>query len=463
MMRRPALVLFLALAALAAGFTVPSASAARAASESPWAPVATPAGATWAVHDVTCVGSLTLALAGDGHVAVSRDAGHTWRTTVPGGHAGTAFTAVAFVTGGRGVLASGGLLLVTADWGATWAPPAFVGPGPTRAVTDVAMRGANAVAVGDGGMILSSTDSGATWRQEASPVTADLTSVALTADGTGVAGSSAGDVLVRTTSWAVAGAAGAPVTGVAAVATPVWDDAQPDLYAATEHDVLGSGDTLAFASLPGLPDLSGSWGAVAWAGRPDRSLLVAGSAGAGYFSPAGAWVSGATGLAGPVRAVAPAGQSAGYLLGADGRLLRTLSAGRTPAAVSLGKSRLGPGGVSVLSATVRVAAPGTLLLRTRVPGRSWTTLRTVPWTTDDWGAVVRFDLKPTLTHDYVLEFKYGGTTTRLAPVSQVTVVPTITTAKARYARAPRRRLSLLGHGLTEAEGGEGRALHRPRR
>ena len=214
----------------------------------------------------------------------------------------------------------------------------------------------------------------------------------------------------------------------------MWGDGQPDLYAATEHDVLGSDDTLAFASLPGLPDLSaGSWGAVAWAGRPDRSLLVAGSAGAGYFSPAGAWVSGATGLAGPVRAVAPAGQSAGYLLGADGRLLRTLSAGRTPAAVSLGKSRLGPGGVSVLSATVRVAAPGTLLLRTRVPGRSWTTLRTVPWTTDDWGAVVRFDLKPTLTHDYALEFKYGGTTTRLAPVSQVTVVPTVTTAKASYA------------------------------
>ena len=84
---------------------------------------------------------------------------------MPGGHAGTAFTAVAFVTGGRGVIASGGLLLVTADWGATWAPPAFVGPGPTRAVTDVAMRGANAVAVGDGGMILSSTDSGATWRR----------------------------------------------------------------------------------------------------------------------------------------------------------------------------------------------------------------------------------------------------------------------------------------------------------
>ena len=58
---------------------------------------------------------------------------------------------------------------------------------------------------------------------------------------------------MRTTSWAVAGLAGAPVTGVAA-STPVWGDAQPDLFAATEHDVLGSDDTIAFASLPGLPD-----------------------------------------------------------------------------------------------------------------------------------------------------------------------------------------------------------------
>ena len=432
-MRRPALALFLALAALVTGLIAPGASSAPAASEPPWAPVATPAGASWAVHDVTCVGSVALALAGDGHVAVSRDAGHTWRTTVPTGHAGTAFTAVAFVTGGRGVIASGGLLLVTADWGATWAPPAYVGPGPSRAVTDMALRGMSGVAVGDDGMILASRDAGATWQQETSPVTADLTSVALTADGTAVAGSAAGDILVRTTSWTVAGAAGAPVTGVTAVATPTWGDGQPDLFAATEHDVLGSDDALAFASMPGLPDLSaGSWGSVAWAGRPDGSLLVAGSAGAGYFSPAGAWVSGATGLDGLAGAAAPSGQSAGYLLGADGRLLRTLSAGRTPATVSLSKSRVGAGGVSELSATVRVAAPGSLLVRTRVPGRSWTTLRTVPWTIDDWGAVIRLDLKPKLTHDYALEFKYGGSTTRLAPVSQVTVVPTVPTAKARY-------------------------------
>ena len=428
-----AFALLLALTALVAGVAATSASAARAASESPWAPVTTPAGASWAVHDVTCVGSLSVALAGDGHVAVSRDGGQTWKTTVPSGHAGTAFTAVAFATGGRGVLASGGLLLVTADWGATWAPPVYVGPGPTRAVTDVALRGTSGVAVGDDGMILASSDSGATWQQETSPVAADLTSVALTAGGTAVAGSAAGDVLVRTTAWAVAAAAGASVTGVTAVATLRWGDGQPDLFAATEHDVLGSDDALTFASLPGMPDLSaGSWGSVAWGGQPDRSLLVAGSAGAGYFSSAGVWVSGSTGLDGLAGIAAPSGQSAGYLLGADGRLLRTLSAGREPAKVSLSKGRVGPGGVSVLTATVRVAAPGSVLVRTRVPGRSWTTLRTVPWSADDWGAVVRLVLKPTLTRDYALEFKYGGSITRLAPVSRVTVVPRVTPAKARY-------------------------------
>ena len=39
-------------------------------------------------------------------------------------------------------------------------------------------------------------------------------------------------------------------------------------------------------------------------------------------------------------AVAPAGQSVGYVLGVDGRLARTLSAGRAPATATLGKSRI---------------------------------------------------------------------------------------------------------------------------
>jgi hypothetical protein len=282
-------------------------------------------------------------------------------------------------------------------------------------------------------MIFASSDSGATWQQEASPVTDALTSVAVCSDGTAVAGSAEGDVLVRTTAWAVAGAAGASVTGVTAVATPVWADGQPDLFAATAHDVLGSDDALTFASLPGLPDLGlSTWGAIAWSGRPDRALLIAGPADAGYFSSTGAWVSASTGLDGLLRAAAPAGQSTGYLLDASGRLIRTLSAGREPAAVTLNKSRITAGSTVRLSATVRVAAPGTLLLRSRVPGRAWATQRTEAWSVDDWARTVRFDLKPSLTHDYQLAFKYGGATALLAPVAQVAVAPRITTAKKRY-------------------------------
>ena len=268
----------------------------------PWAPVATPAGASWAVHDVTCVGS-----------AEPRARRRRPRRRLPGRRPHVEGRRAerprrhrlhrrGLHTGGRGVLASGGLLLVTADWGATWAPPAFAGPGPTSAVTDVVMRGASAVAVGDG---RHDPQPAATPAPPGSqePRRSPRTSRAWRSPRTArrVAGSAAGDVLVRTTAWAVAGAAGAPVTSVAAVATPVWGDGQPDLFAATEHDVLGSDDALAFASLPGLPDLSAAPGAP-WPGpaSPDRSLLVAGSAGAGYFGPAGAWVSGATGLDGLV-------------------------------------------------------------------------------------------------------------------------------------------------------------------
>ena len=139
-----------------------------------------------------------------------------------------------------------------------------------------------------------------------------------------------------TTAWAVAGTAAAPVTSVTAATAPVWGDGAPDLFAATGHDVLGSDDALTFASLPGLPDLSAdAWPAVAWAGQPERALLIAGAQQAGFFGSGPSWVSGATGLDGLVGAVAPGGQSVAYLLDAQGRLSRTLSAGREPSTVTL--------------------------------------------------------------------------------------------------------------------------------
>ena len=44
-------------------------------------------------------------------------------------------------------------------------------PPAIDAISDIAVRGKSAVAVGAGGMILASSDGGATWQSEASPVT----------------------------------------------------------------------------------------------------------------------------------------------------------------------------------------------------------------------------------------------------------------------------------------------------
>ena len=410
------------------------AGAALAAPVSPWSPLTSPAGAAWAVHDAYAFGATGLALAGDGQVAVTRDAGATWTVVTPVGHGGTAFTAVAFTSSGRGLLASGGLLLVTSDWGKTWKTPAYAGPTPGAAISDVAMLGSSAVVVGDAGMILTSADSGATWQMDASPSASDLTSVAIAGDGTEVAGAQSGEILVRTVAWAVAATAASPVTAVAASGHAVRGDGLPDLFAATGHDVLGSDDAATFASLPGLPDLSAAdWPVIAWTGLPENGLLIGGAQEAGFFGATPSWVSGATGLLGGVTsAVAPGLQSVAYLLGADGGLVRTLSAGRDPAAVALTKSRVVTGAGTRLTATVRVAAPGTLLLRTRVPGHAWTVARRIAWTAADWGKRMRFDLSPTLTHDYRLEFQYGGTTVRLAADAQVIAVPKVSTARSRY-------------------------------
>ena len=407
--------------------------AGAAALVSPWAPVQWPGGAAWAAHDVCAFGAANVAVAGDGHVAVTRDGGQTWKVRVPAGHAGAAFTAVAFNSSGYGVVASGGLLLVTADWGSTWTTPKYIGPTAGAAVYDVAMVGSLAVAVGDAGMILTSADSGATWQQEASPTASHLTSVAIAGDGTEVAGSDAGEILVRTTAWSVAAVVAGPVTAVAAADRAVWGDGLPDLFAATGTDVLGSDDALTFAALPGLPDLTSPvWPAIAWTGLPERSLLVAGARQAGFFGTSRSWLVGPTGLDGLTQAAAPGGQSVAYLLGTDGRLVRTLSAGRDPAAVTLGQGRIVTGGKTKLMATVHVAALGTVIVRTRVPGHPWADLQRVAWTASNWNRRLTLDLSPSLTHDYQLLFEYAGTTTPLTAVAQVVVAPKVNTAKSRY-------------------------------
>ena len=225
------------------------------------------------------------------------------------------------------------------------------------------------------------------------------------------------------------------MTSVAAGAAPAGATAKRTFYVASGADVLGSDDALTFASLPDLPDPSTHpWSALALVGVPwQRSLLIAGAGRAGFLGLLGqGWLSGPSGLGDAETAAAPTAQSVAYLLGSDGRLVRTLSAGRDPVSTAFSRDRITVGQSSRWSATVRVAAPGTVVLRTRVPGRSWGTLRAFPWEAGDVGASLSILLRPALTHEYALDFRYGGATVRLAGPAKVVVVPLITAARSRY-------------------------------
>jgi hypothetical protein len=411
-----------------------AAAEARAAAQ-PWEPVPAPWTGPGSIRDLQAFGVAGLAAAGDGgRIGISRDGGHSWTVVVPPGHDATVFNAIAASASGQGVVASGGLLLVTSDGGTTWQPASYVGPGPEAAINDVALRGSHAVAVGDGGVIMESDDGGATWTKAESPVTSSITCVALTGDGIAIAGSVAGDILVSAAgAWQVAAVAANPVTSVAAVTAPIWNDGRPDLLAATGTGFLGSDDALQFRGVPGFPGpVPHPWPLAAWVGVPDSMLLLSGAGEAGFLTPAtGIWTPGATGLSLATRAAAPGGQSVAYLLGSDGRILRTLSAGRSPAEAGLSRAQVVTGGRTRLTATVRVGAPGTLTLRRRVPGRAWQTARAISWQASDWGRRIRLDATPALTQQFKLEFRYAGATTEISPVVQVDVRPRITTARSR--------------------------------
>jgi hypothetical protein len=427
-----------AIACLGAVWSGAASAGAATLATTPWSPVVAPWGAAWSVYDVYAFGVSSLAATGeDGHIAVTRDGGGSWTVVVPDGLGASVFTAIALDKGGHGAVSSGGLLLVTDDGGGTWRAPVYAGPGPGAAINDIAVRGSRFVAVGDDGVIMISDDSGSTWRRSDSPTEDALTSVAIAGDGTVVAGSEAGEVLVGGSggdSWKVAATAAGPVTSVDATHDPVWGDGRPDLIAPSGGDVLGSDDALAFATLPGLPAPgSQPWSTVAWSGVPDGSLLIAGGEGAGFLETVShEWLPGQSGLGSATRGAAPADQSVAYLLGADGRLVRTFSAGREPAIAALARERLVVGQSTRLTATVRVGAPGRVLLRTRIPGRAWETQRAVAWTADDWNRRVSFSLSPSLTHEYVLQFQYAGTTVDLTSTTKVVVTPKVGTARARY-------------------------------
>ena len=399
-----------------------------------WSPVPYAWSAAFPVHDVWAFGATGIAAVGNGgRIYLTRDGGATWDVTVPPGGKSVAFTAVALDSAGNGAVAAGSLMLVSSDGGATWGPPAYAADGGPTSVNDLALLGAHALAACDGGVMMESNDGGKTWSRAAVPPANDLTCVAIAGDGTAVAGGSGGEVLVeRGGVWATAGVAAGPVTSVTAASAPVWGDGAADLFVATAAAVLGSDDAVTFAPLAAVPDIVGP-PLLTWIGVPKPTLLLAAGATTALYSPAtGSWQPGDAGLQKAYRAAAPVAQSVAYVLGEDGRLNRTLSAGLSPGTLTPSRTRLVVGATTRLSATVAVGAKGVLSLQARAPGGRWLTVRSLDWRAGDWRRAVTFDASPSLTRDYRLAFTYGAVAAPLTPITTIVVAPKVTTSRSRY-------------------------------
>jgi hypothetical protein len=342
---------------------------------------------------------------------------------VPVGFASSTFTAVAFSSFTSGVVASGGVLLSTTDAGRTWKPPAFRGAAPAGQVLDVAMSGQAGYLVGAGGMIFATADAGASWLAEASPTAADITTVAIAGDGTAVAGTDAGEVLVRSKgSWAVATTLADPVSAVAGSADPTPGDGDPDLLVTAGPAFLGSDDGVTFSSLPAAP--AAPHPALAWLGAPGRTSLLGGPGGVGFWTPAPAtWLPTDPAMTGAKTAAAPGSQSTAYLLSYDGEITRTFSAGRQSATTTLSAPGITVGAHVTFGSVVRVAAPGTTEIDGLVPGRSWRKIKSYSWGQGLWGKGLTLRLTPALTTEYRVRFRYGGAWTTLSTSAPVTVRP----------------------------------------
>lgn len=419
---------------IAAALLLGTVSGPARAQASGWTLTAAPWGAPAAVRDISAWGSAGLAAAGDdGEVAVSGNGGATWSSRVPAGFASTSFSAVAFSSARTGVAASGGVLLATADGGRTWKPPIFRGPAPSGQIVDIAFRGDVGYLVGASGMIFASADGGASWQAEASPAIGDVVAVAVAGDGTVVAGTSAGEVLVRSGgAWAVVVVLADPVRAVAASASPTTGDGDPDLFVSDGSAVLGSDDAVTFVALDAVPAAT-AWPGLAWLGLPERSSLMAGPDGAGFWTPVPpSWLATTPGFSGVKLAVAPGDQSAAYLLDAGGQIARTLSAGRESATTTLSSTSITVGGRVTYTSVVRIAAPGLAEVDKRVPGRSWAKVKSYAWSRSLWSTTLRLTLRPSLTSEYRVRFRYGGTWATLSSSAPVEVRPKVTPSHRRY-------------------------------
>ena len=398
-----------------------------------WQPVARPWAGPATARDIAAFGATGLAAAGDdGQVAVSLDGGATWSWHGPAGFGSTSFGAVAFSSAQSGIVASGGVVLVTTDGGRSWRSPVFHGAAPTGQIADIAFLGKVGYFVGAGGMIFATTDGGSSWQEAASPTAADVVAVAVSGDGTAIAGTRAGEVLVRSAgSWGVAATLADPVSAVAASASPTPGDGDPDLFVSAGWAVLGSDDGVTFAALPGVP--AAPWPGLAWLGLPGRSSILAGPGGAGLWTPTPAtWLPTDPGVSGVRQAAAPGGQSTAYLLTSTGGIVRTLSAGLDSASAALSKKDMTVGSSVALTSVVRIAAPGIAEIDSRVPGRDWAVVKSYPWSQPLWNQSLRLKLTPSLTTEYRVRFRYGGSWTTLTTSAPVEVRPKIIQRVRRY-------------------------------
>lgn len=430
--RRRSLALIVAalLGVVLAGFvtTAPAGAAPWIALPQPWDPPVQ-------IRDVAAFPPAGVALAGaGGRVALSIDGGVTWTlsdvTVQSGGHE---IEALDFTDASHGVLVGdGGLLLFTTDGGASWASPTVTGGAPGADLLTVDMAGLTGYAGGRGGTLLTTTDGGATWAPTPLVVTDDITAVAVAGNGAGMAGTAGGAILVGSgDTWQVVGTATQPI--VDAVAATALAGQGPGLVVSSGGALSGSTDGV---TLDWTLDAAGrSWLALASLGQPGGTLLMAGPGGAidtvdATAAPVAAVARPAAGAADALRAAAPGGQSVAYVLGADDLLRRTLGAARaapadTPvvptAAVTAGSPlTLGP-------VAVHIAAPGTLLLESRLPGAAWTVRRSLAWSAADWGRSPSFSLSPTLNTSFRLRFDYGGRVSAVSDVSALLkVAPKLT-------------------------------------
>jgi photosystem II stability/assembly factor-like uncharacterized protein len=398
-----------------------------------WRPVTAPWPAPATVRDVSTFGSTGLAAAGDdGEVSVSSDGGTTWSSHVPAGFASSSFAAVAFSSAQSGVVASGGVVLVTTDGGRTWRAAVFEGAAPTGQVLDIVLHGKVGYLVGAGGTIFATADGGASWQAETSPTASDVVAVAVAGDGTAIAGTDAGEVMVRSAgSWAVVTTLADAVSAVAASASPTPGDGDPDLLVSAGWAVLGSDDGVTFAALDGVP--AAPWPGLAWLGLPGSSSILAGPGGAGSWMPSPAtWLPSNPGMTGVKQAVAPGGQSVAYLLSSAGGIARTLSAGSDDASASPSRTKMTVGSAATLTSVVRIAAPGTVEIDSHVPGRHWAVVRSFSWTQQLWSTSLGLSVTPRLTTEYRVRFRYGGAWTTLAASGPVEVRPKIILQRRRY-------------------------------